>query len=70
MIAIVGSSVLFSIYHYHPGFTLSAFFLYTFAGLYFAAIYHVRGFGIVVGCHALYDVLVAVLDLTKMTQQG
>jgi hypothetical protein len=31
------------------------------AGLYFAAIFHLRGFGIAVGAHAGYDVLVGVL---------
>ncbi|MSQ94066.1 MAG: CPBP family intramembrane metalloprotease [Gemmataceae bacterium] len=33
----------------------------TFAGLYFAWLYHARGFGIVVGAHAGYDVLVGLM---------
>lgn len=33
----------------------------TFAGLYFAWVFHVRGFGIAVGAHAGYDVLVGLI---------
>jgi membrane protease YdiL (CAAX protease family) len=37
------------------------FLFRTLAGLYFALIYHVRGFGVAVGAHTGYDVLVGVL---------
>ncbi|MGB0768308.1 MAG: CPBP family intramembrane glutamic endopeptidase [Phycisphaeraceae bacterium] len=39
-------------------FTMTKMLFYTVAGVYFAAIYLSRGFGIVVAVHALYDVLV------------
>jgi len=39
-----------------------AFFAFrTAAGLYFAGLYRVRGFGIAVGAHAFYDVLAGLL---------
>ena len=34
------------------------------AGLYFTWVYHARGFGIAVGAHAGYDVLVGLLMRT------
>jgi len=32
------------------------------AGVYFAVIFAVRGFGIVAGTHAFYDILAAILN--------
>jgi len=61
IVAIIGSAVLFSLYHYSDAFTFTLFLKYSFAGVYFASVYVIRGFGIVVGTHALYDVLVAIL---------
>lgn len=67
--SIAVSSILFALYHfwgaiYHlsgqefdPGKCL----FYAAAGAYFAAIYVMRGFGIVAGTHALYDILVVLL---------
>src|SRR5439155_21844087 len=40
----------------------------TFAGLYFAWLYHARGFGIAVGAHAGYDVLVGLILAEPRTQ--
>jgi hypothetical protein len=37
------------------------FLFRTFAGLYFGLLYQLRGFGVAVGAHACYDVLVGVL---------
>ncbi|MEM1107849.1 MAG: CPBP family intramembrane glutamic endopeptidase [Planctomycetota bacterium] len=64
--AIAISAVLFALYH--PFASLvpwqwdsrdwGRFAFYTVAGLYFAAIYVYRGFGIVAATHALYDVMV------------
>ena len=62
------SAVLFALYHpfdtHLPWGWTSAdwgrFVFYTLAGLYFAAIYVYRGFGIVAATHALYDVMVIV----------
>jgi membrane protease YdiL (CAAX protease family) len=59
LIAVVISAVAFAWYHPLSGFT-EAFFFFV-AGLYFGAIYVVRGFGIVVGVHAFYDVIVVTL---------
>lgn len=58
---IVISAALFAGYHYlGVGVTFSwpyTIFLFAF-GLYCAGIYLFRGFGIVVGCHAVYDLIV------------
>ncbi|WP_428387803.1 CPBP family intramembrane glutamic endopeptidase [Mucisphaera sp.] len=63
--AIVLSALLFSIYHFESINPLgwsplewSRFGFYLIAGLYFAAVYVLRGFGIVVAAHAAYDVIV------------
>ena len=59
------SSVLFSLAHYiGPGAEPWLWFSFCFrllAGLYFAGLFVTRGFGITVGCHAAYDVLVGIL---------
>jgi membrane protease YdiL (CAAX protease family) len=60
-IAVVVSAGAFAAYHLPPGGTgvglgwLSPYFV---AGVYFGALYLVRGFGLVVGVHFLYDVVV------------
>ncbi|MEM8738167.1 MAG: CPBP family intramembrane glutamic endopeptidase [Planctomycetota bacterium] len=64
--AIAISAVTFALYHpfdsHLPWVWDSTdwgrFAFYTLAGVYFAAIYVYRGFGIVAGAHALYDVMV------------
>ena len=58
-IAVVISAVAFAAYHPPAGVAAAVFYLL--AGLYFGAIYAIRGFGIVVGVHAIYDVVVVVL---------
>ena len=60
-----GSALLFAGAH-HLGphgepFHASFFAFRTAAGLYFAGLYRLRGFGIAVGAHAFYDVLVGLL---------
>jgi hypothetical protein len=61
-LAVTGSSLLFSIAHHAgaPGevFTWYAFIFRWLAGVFFAWVFLVRGFGIAVGTHAIYDVLV------------
>ncbi|MHB0957654.1 MAG: CPBP family intramembrane glutamic endopeptidase [Pirellulaceae bacterium] len=64
---ILTSSLLFSAAHYHM-FTAGgyAFDWYTFsfrfaAGLFFAGLFVARGFGIAVGAHAMYDILVEII---------
>jgi Type II CAAX prenyl endopeptidase Rce1-like len=68
--AIGVSAVAFALYHFvrvtpdaWVGFTLEGFdwgrfAFFTLAGVYLALIYVIRGFGVVVGTHALYDVLI------------
>jgi xanthosine utilization system XapX-like protein len=63
ILSVVISSLGFALIHFtfaggqHP-FHATKMLFFTVAGLYFAAIYLTRGFGIVVAVHALYDVLV------------
>ena len=62
--AAVSTAFIFALAH-HVGPNADAFnaFAFTFrlaAGTFFAAIFLVRGFGITVGCHAAYDLLVGV----------
>jgi membrane protease YdiL (CAAX protease family) len=67
---IVLSALAFALYHFVKtkpdswiGYTLEGvdlgdFAFFTLAGVYLAMIYVIRGFGLVVGTHALYDVMV------------
>lgn len=61
-LAITASSVLFSLAHHAgtPGeaFTWFAFIFRWMAGVYFAWVFVVRGFGVAVGTHTAYDILV------------
>lgn len=61
--AIAVSSVLFALYHFSSQnpFDAGKFLFYTLGGGYFAGVYLLRGFGIVAGTHAVYDILVVVL---------
>jgi hypothetical protein len=58
--AIALSALAFAGYHFlgQTPFDLSRFAFYAIAGIYFAAVYLLRGFGIAAGSHAMYDVLV------------
>jgi hypothetical protein len=65
VLATLTSAVLFSAAH-HVGphgevFDSYVFLFRTLAGLYFTLLYVLRGFGVAVGAHAFYDVLVGVL---------
>ncbi len=63
-LAVFATSTGFSIAHYVSGaeaFALSTFAFRTLAGAYFATLFVTRGFGVAVGCHAMYDVVVGVL---------
>jgi membrane protease YdiL (CAAX protease family) len=64
---IISSAVLFAAYHYlgSEKFTPVTFVFRTLAGLYFAAIFLCRGFGITCGCHASYDMIVIGLRLLR-----
>lgn len=60
-IAVVVSSFLFAAHHYQPvgadEWRLPEFVFRTAAGAYLAAVFVVRGFGLAVGCHIIYDVI-------------
>lgn len=63
--AAISTAFLFALAH-HVGPAADAFNLFAFsfriaAGTFFAAIFFLRGFGITVGCHAAYDLLVGIL---------
>ena len=65
IIAVIISAVLFSVYHHAavPDGDPQAAMKYVFfgiAGAFFGAVYLLRGFGLVVGCHAMYDTIVLV----------
>jgi hypothetical protein len=62
--AIVFSSIVFSLFHYIGGygdkFTLLSFIFRFFAGVLFAILYVLRGYGIAVYTHAMYDIYVTL----------
>mgnify|MGYP002526056220 CR=1 FL=1 len=64
-LSILVTSLVFSLAHYvGPSADTLVLFTFTFralAGAFFAALFVVRGFGITVGCHAAYDLLVGIL---------
>jgi len=62
-IIVVASAIMFSAYHYLgiEEFSMGTFVFRTAMGIYLAGIYIYRGFGIVVGAHAVYDLIVVAL---------
>lgn len=62
-IAIFVSAALFALSHFNGGRPLAwtPFVFYFAAGLYFAFVYMLRGFGIVAATHALYDTFVVAI---------
>jgi hypothetical protein len=68
VMAAISTSFLFAVAHHigpsAEGLNLFAFSFRAAAGLFFASIFLLRGFGITVGCHAAYDLLVGVLLAT------
>ncbi len=71
-LAVTGSALLFSLAHHagSPGeaFTWYAFIFRWLAGVFFAWVFAARGFGVAVGTHSAYDILVGWLDLaTSLT---
>ncbi len=58
-IAILLCAFAFAAYHEIPSLQVGAF--YVLAGVYFGAVYVFRGFGIVVACHAAYDLVALVI---------
>lgn len=72
IISVLISAILFSVHHHffyvngHFGqgepFVWLTFIFRMMAGIYFAVIFAVRGFGIVAGVHAFYDIIAAMLN--------
>ena len=64
-VSVVATSVLFSLAHYAGSvadpFTWFSFVFRTTAGLFFALLFVYRGFGVAVGTHAMYDVIVGLV---------
>jgi membrane protease YdiL (CAAX protease family) len=64
-VAAIGSGLLFAAAHhlgpYGEKFDGYVFLFRALAGVYFALLFKIRGFGIAVGAHAIYDVLVGVI---------
>jgi hypothetical protein len=64
-VAVVVGALLFAAAHYvgpyGDAFTLASFTFRALAGLFFSALFVLRGFGIAAWTHALYDVIVMVL---------
>lgn len=65
VLAVIATSLLFSAAHYvgpaADQFTLFSFTFRAVAGLFFAILFVLRGFGITAGCHAAYDLMVGVV---------
>ena len=62
--AVLLSAVLFALHHYigldganGVAFSWVSFLFYSLAGVYFAAVFHYRGYGIIAGTHAAYNVV-------------
>lgn len=66
--AVALSAMAFALYHFSEDnlFTWSKCLFYSGAGVYFAAVYVLRGFGIVAGTHAVYDVIVVLLQVSHV----
>lgn len=66
LIAVFTSATLFGLYHFGGVggrmFTWPLFIYFTMLGFYFAILYIVRGFGIVVAVHAFFDIMVVTLQ--------
>jgi hypothetical protein len=72
ILSVAISAVLFSAHHHiffingslkiGEAFVFSTFVFRILAGVYFAAIFAIRGFAIAVGTHAFYDILAALLN--------
>ncbi len=60
-LAVIISSLLFALHHYPPigvdKWSTSEFAFRAAAGAYLAAVFVLRGFGLAVGCHIIYDVI-------------
>jgi len=69
VLAVFLTSLTFSVAHYVGAsgetFSLFSFTFRTTAGCFFATVFLLRGFGITVGCHAFYDLMVGILTASE-----
>ena len=70
LFAALASALLFGVYHFYFGpetipFDWPLFNFYFLAGVYFSGLYVLRGFGITVGAHIIYDLIVLFLPLLQ-----
>ena len=67
LLAIIISSVLFSLFHYlgpfSENFAFKSFYLRTLAGIFLGSLYLIRGFGISVYTHIIYDLAIISLPV-------
>ena len=78
ILAVLISALIFSLHHHiiyingnftrGEAFVLPSFIFRTFAGIYFAVLYATRGFGIAAGCHAFYDIIIAIMNAIAFEQ--
>ncbi len=72
IISVIASSLFFSLHHHFifldgefsvpEKFSTVSFLFRTLAGIYFAVLYAIRGYGITAGTHAFYDIIIAILN--------
>ena len=74
LLAIIISSVLFSLFHYLGPFTenfaFKSFYLRTLAGIFLGSLYLFRGFGIVAYTHIIYDIVIISLPVIFIEQRN
>jgi len=65
--SVVTGAIIFSGFHHIGGepFFIGIFLQRVFAGLYFAAIYYNRSFGVAAASHAMYDILIGLNQWTR-----
>jgi hypothetical protein len=65
--SVVAGAIIFSGFHHIGGepFFVGIFLQRVFAGLYFAAIYYNRSFGLAAASHAMYDILIGLNQWTR-----
>ncbi len=78
VISVIVSAVLFSLHHHFvfingrfaraEVLTLAPFIFRTIAGVYFATVFAVRGFGIVAVAHIFYDIIATILNVWLFNQ--
>ncbi|MFA5554847.1 MAG: CPBP family intramembrane glutamic endopeptidase [Phycisphaerae bacterium] len=79
VIAIIVSAALFSAHHHIllingqfenlSDFSWMVFIFRTVAGVYFAVLFAIRGFGIAAGTHAFYDIIATLINAAFFSQQ-